>query len=193
MDKNTQVNVYNNVGQTPLTYAACYSKCALLPMLLVMRDKDLEKEKCEKFLPRQTALHIAAEHYNPKGVDWLLSYGVFVDPIDDLKNTPLHYAILNSVKSMQSLIDVGADVNKQSVQGSPLHVLAFYAGLKEDLYAVRKAEILLAAGADINALYGSSTGYKVSPLQILERRFYKSIAYDLERFLIQKGAKNIAK
>jgi hypothetical protein len=101
--------------------------------------------------------------------------------------TPLHEACANGGPEIAAyLISKGADVNarEKSLGDTPLHVVAFVAGLKSRHNdPVKIAEMLLSHGADANALNHDGE----TPLDVANRQ---ERATDITKLLISKGGKS---
>jgi ankyrin repeat protein len=76
----------------------------------------------------QTPLHLAALSLSAQSVSALLQAGAKHDVYDNDLKTPLHYAVIKSLGSVdiaRLLIESGANVNSQDKMGfSPLHLAA---------------------------------------------------------------------
>ncbi|MNU90796.1 Ankyrin repeats (3 copies) [compost metagenome] len=82
---------------------------------------------------------------------WLVEKGADLQAVDTWKNTPLHERSRSVFGNIQSLLELGADVNdKSSSIGTPLHAAA-------DLHNVENTELLLSYGADSSIV--NSTGF----------------------------------
>ena len=87
-----------------------------------------------------TPLHAAARYGSVPLIDMLLDAGARADAVDELGNTPLHFA--GTFAAAERLIQAGANVNVQNKNGvTPLHVAA-------SLLDVEQIKLLLANGAD---------------------------------------------
>jgi ankyrin repeat protein len=91
-------------------------------------------------------IHLATIHENPKFTSLLLEAGTNVNAITSLGLTPLHFIAEDSGTSIQAqtLVELGADVNYQTVKGqSPLIEACIYGNTDV-------ANYLIKAGADVN-------------------------------------------
>lgn len=86
---------------------------------------------------------------------WLIENGIDLQAVDNWKNTPLHTRSRSIFGNIQSLLELGADVNdKSSSIGTPLHAAA-------DSHNVKNTQLLLAHGADSSIV----NSYGFNPLE----------------------------
>lgn len=86
---------------------------------------------------------------------WLVEKGTDIQAVDTWKNTPLHARSRSIFGNIQSLLELGADVNdKSSSVGTPLHAAA-------DSHNVENTELLLTYGADSSIV----NSYGFNPLE----------------------------
>lgn len=100
--------------QTPLHYACLY-KCSkeIIKMLLNhqydVSDVDFEKKTC---------LHLACESNYHEIIDFLVEKGAKVSALDNYKNSPLIYALINnSVESVEKLLKHNPVLDKKNNEG----------------------------------------------------------------------------
>ena len=194
-----ELDARDKEGDTPLMYAARYNSCKLFERIMYWRKNDINVNSRQFLEWNKTALHIVAELDNPKRAQLLLDAGAEVDPISSFYDTtPLHAALLKSPELVKILVNRGADVMHKSMLHNklPLHILAHYVGCGIDDHAIEKAQILLKAGAQINALT-CNDNQCVSPL-FLVRKYSCRQTYDIEqqkkafdKFLVLQGAEAI--
>jgi ankyrin repeat protein len=83
-----------------------------------------------------------------------LSLGIDVNDKDKLDNTPLHSSIYSKSEFIKFLIEQGANVNLPNINGwTPLIMLCMteYADHNDNIDIIKKIDILLASGANLNA------------------------------------------
>ena len=100
----------------------------------------------------------AIEHNNYEVVNFLINRGANVNREHRFRRTPLHFAAGEAdTRILMRLIEAGAEVNKSNESGyTPLHLAA---------YNKEKIELLLANGANINAV----TTDGLTPLMVAAR------------------------
>jgi uncharacterized protein len=94
----------------------------------------------------------AAQRSQPAAAEWLISQGVSVNAADDVGGTALHHAATfnSSVEIVKVLLVNGADVYKTDKEHRTALVLTAYEG------NVRCAELLIAAGANVDHIVGDT-------------------------------------
>lgn len=111
----------------------------------------------------RTPLHLAALSQSVEAVAELLENGAEIDNCDDMKETPLHGAVVKCRQStdvVKLLISKGANINAKDQFGqTPLHIAAFNENS-------RLATLLIHSGADLSA----KNGAKISALASVVRR-----------------------
>jgi len=156
------VNVKNSEGLTPLHYAAFKGHKDIVELLLA-HGADVNVGGANY---NRTALEFAMQSNHMEIVQLLISKGADI--------SPLHFAIyIKDEAKAKSLIEGGADVNKRTRFGTPLHIAAG-AGLKDI------AELLIEKGADVNA----KPNWDWTPLHSAAEKGYKNIV----ELLITEGA-----
>jgi len=110
----------------------------------------------------RTALHVAAHRRHSGTIDILVAHGADVNAVSQ-NGTPLHFAAnptrmsgeftrrwdRETAETVQKLLDHGADVGAKHPQhgGTPLYEVI----RTQERYRHRTAEVLIVAGADVNA------------------------------------------
>ncbi len=151
--KGADVNAKAEDDLTPLHWAACNGKVDCLEVLLA-NAADANARTIELCTP----LHMigfskeGTEIENKRCVEMLIDAGANIDAKDKDDLTLLHYAAcIAKVDCLEVLLANGADVNARTKElVSPLHIIVFSdSGSKEE--KERCAEMLINAGADIDA------------------------------------------
>ncbi len=130
----------------PLHDAAKSGDAAMIEQLL---DHGADVDVAAEF--DRTALHLAALKGHPEVISALLAAGAEVDPLDGEGVTPLGLAMAScGLETAKTLIEHGANVNIRFHAGATmLHALPY----AENYDRHREmAEMLVAAGADVNAV-----------------------------------------
>jgi len=162
ISEDADVNVKNSQGLTPLHYAAFEGHKDIVELLLA-HGADVNVGDANY---NRTALQFAMQSNQREIVQLLVSKGADIPP--------LHFAIyIKDEAKAKSLIEGGADVNKRTPFGTPLHQAAG-AGLKD------VAELLIEKGADVNA----KPNWDWTPLHSAAEEGHK----DIVELLIAKGA-----
>lgn len=130
IDAGCNVNTRNSGGDTPLT-AACKRANAEVVRTLIAAGANVNKTGMHEFTP------IVAVFYAPKMNQTLAEHG-FVEKDNDISS--------KIVSIVQMLLDAGANLNDRDLQGRTPLMLAVMLGF------VEIAKILIAAGADVNAM-----------------------------------------
>jgi len=117
---NRVLNATDRMGRTLLMEAAIFKHYEICKMLISKGADVNAKEKARHW----TALHFAAQEYDPRITAVLLENGAEVDPQDTYGNTPLSEAVFNSRgrgEVIELLLENGADRNIKNKSGvSPL-------------------------------------------------------------------------
>ena len=132
---------HDEIGMTPLHYAAQDNKILLMKMLITCGA-----EVDANYRYGGTPLYLAAATGKKEAVKLLLSHGADINARDREGMTALFQATApNAVDMMELLISHGADVDAVDKGGyTPLHTAAL-AGAKE------AAALLISKGADVNS------------------------------------------
>ena len=108
----------------------------------------------------KTALFFAAMHSRSDVVQYLLEKGLDATATDHYKDTPLHWSInRGDTKSIELLLEHGADINAVAIAGAPLHKAVWFDQPKA-------LNLLLERGAD-HSIKGQ---YGVTPLHMAALR-----------------------
>ena len=135
-DINIDVNLKNEIGDTPL-HVACANGHSRVVDLLTKSDIDIDVNLKNEI--GDTPLHVACANGHSRVVDLLTKSDIDIDV--NLKNeigdTPLHVACANGHSRVVDLLtksDIDIDVNlKNEIGDTPLHV-ACYQGYKNKSY-----------------------------------------------------------
>lgn len=150
------VSSVDKVGNTPLHLAARHNQLEVARILIANGADVNAKSWWSAMRPGMRPLHAALLSYHHKEmVELLLSRGADVNAGDDLKATPLHYAVKDDLKfDVELLLANGAEINARDVHfATPLH----WAVASHHLDMV---ELLVGNDADVNAISG------VTPLSL---------------------------
>jgi ankyrin repeat protein len=147
------VNAKDADDYSPLHIAALHGKVNCLEVLLA-NGADVNARNNEQ----KTPIHIIG--ISPKGsnaekercAEILINAGADVDAKDEQGSTPLHNAAYyGNVDSLEVLLANGADVNARTKkQNTPLHLIGYFPEVSKE-EKERCAEMLINAGADIDA------------------------------------------
>jgi hypothetical protein len=149
------------------------SDCARIMALVETYGSSLVNFQAKK-RGGQTALHRAIFHHHVGLVHILLQNGAAVNTSEDrFRSMPLHTAASNGFAgAVDLLVHYGADVNAQSMFGSPLHLAAWY---NQTPMALK----LLKFGADITAR--NSNG--MNPRDVARSRNHDQVTQLFDRYL----------
>ncbi len=145
LEKNCDVNVVNNYGETPLHIIVSYDHADVFD-LLIKYGADINAKDNNG----ETPLNKAAIWPNNKYVEELIKYGAKVDKPCGAGCTPLMTAVLYNIrKNVRILLSYGANVNAKSNFGyTPLHCAA--SPITRRGKGIKTIELLLSHGANIN-------------------------------------------
>ncbi|MDH6371894.1 ankyrin repeat protein [Paenibacillus sp. PastF-3] len=139
------VNTENNVGLTPLGYAAHFGKEAAVQVLLDFgANVDAVSHSKLSYIPSNTALHAAIAGERDMGViQLLLNKGAQTHIFDSDGHSALHSAAFHSdnVELIRLLIEHGADVHAKIEGGESVLAIA----IQQENHNVK--EILIEKGA----------------------------------------------
>lgn len=149
LQRGAAVDGRDGFGKTPLHYAAMRGHGRAASVLL---EAGADVNAADQL--GRTPLHDAAAYDQIKVMGLLIDAKAVVDARNAAGETPLHAAMhRDRSKAATYLVEHGANVNAVDAHGqTPLHVVAM-AGPDErelDRLAATAAEVLLAAGADVN-------------------------------------------
>jgi hypothetical protein len=119
---------------------------------------------------------------------WLINKGANIEALDDYKNTPLNERSRRYNGNIISLIELGADVNKNNGKETPLHCAV-------ENHIVENVQILLDNGAKVDALVSYGYGPSSGDYTPLELALFTCRTIDIEntvkisRLLLNAGAK----
>lgn len=167
IEKMSDINAANTYGATPLMFAAEFANPGVVKMLL---SKGAEVEKKDKY--GDTALLYAVYSFKDikktdnnvyETVKLIVSGGADVKITNDIKNTPLHLALINEYnKTAAYLIEKKSEVNAANVNGmTPLMIAAEFAnpGLVKMLLS-KGAEVNMKDNSSRTALFFAVTSYR---------------------------------
>lgn len=107
------VNVKDNIGKTPLHWAAL---CGYLDVCKVLLDADADLNTRDKY--GYTPLHEAALYGRLEVCKLLIDAGADVDAKTKTDSTPLSFAASKGhLEICELLLDAGADVNAKNTEG----------------------------------------------------------------------------
>lgn len=142
------INDPDNVGRTPLFWAAAHGDLEAVTLLLKYgADSNVATTKpvigAGAPYAGKTCLHVAASRGHSQVVSLLLANGAVVDSKDVTGRTPLYDA--PSIECVELLIDHGADVHVQDLYGMSPFMNSIFNKYEFDI-----VQMLLDYGADIN-------------------------------------------
>jgi hypothetical protein len=111
---------------------------------------------------------------------WLVAQGADLEATDTWKSTALHSRARSWRGRIGVLLELGANIHAMTNLGTPLHMAA-------DAVRVENAKLLLAAGADVNALNPG----KLTPLELALQRAHNAFIpqlVQLSKLLLAAGA-----
>lgn len=136
INAGANVNIPNNLGETPLHEVAA-NGTTKLGRLLLDNGANIEGQNHLQ----QTPLHLAAAHGNQEIASLLIERGANVNKRDIKSKTPLHYAVYGDIWRMELndhlltaeiLIHAGADLQAQTNAGeTPLELAKHHVGYPE--------------------------------------------------------------
>jgi len=206
LDYGADPEAKDGEGRRPIDYSLENQRKSLVILLTeILPEEEQEKEnlfiavkncdlkKTKKLLKKvdvnirdnnyRTPIFYAVRNCKPQFIKYLISRGAKVNVYDKESLTPLIYAIMRrDTKIVKLLIQHGAKIKQEDfTEVSPLLAAV-------SLNEVEVVKILLKAGANPNevAVIEGFTGvYVITPLDIAEKKGYKSIA----KILRNHGAK----
>jgi ankyrin repeat protein len=141
--KRGSLNVVDNRGRTPLTWAVqkyCTDRLDFDPIRFLVRNgADIRDELV--FSPYNTALLVAIQHDKPDLVRWLLKKGAYPDLSRNDRLDPLPYAVSCKNRILSTLLDHGVEVNHVSDLRYPI-------GDGEDTGHFRRTALVEAVSSD---------------------------------------------
>lgn len=111
---------------------------------------------------------------------WLVEHGADLEATDSRQNTPLHTRAADWRGRIGILLELGANVHAMASAGTPLHLAAAHA-------RVEPTRLLIAAGADVNALSSSGQTPLDAALQRAHNAFLPQLV-EVTRMLLAAGA-----
>jgi len=186
LEAGADVNAQGESGNTPLHHAASWSSPAVVEALLAagadLEDRSGNLGIHEYFMPAgQTPLHWAAGAGATAVVETLLAAGADVNARDRGGSTPLieaaHWA--PTPPMLGSLLAAGAEVNARDLDRvAPLHFATM-----ADSVSVGAIELLLAAGAEVDASYKLAAWFDEDRAPVLIATEYQKNPAILARLL----------
>lgn len=148
LDKGVSVDKTDSRGRTPLYWAALQGSKEIAEYLI---SRGAQINKGASWKSDSTPLHVAAQKGHTDIVELLLNKGANVNAANRVRKTPLHLAAWDICpETVEYLLKKGADVNVRDNRGyTPLHVENIFIEDKHNYKRV--VEILIGAGADVNA------------------------------------------
>lgn len=126
----------------------------------------------------KTPLHLAAGGNHVEVAEVLIRHGVDVNAEDGSGSTPLHDAVGHSAVVIELLLAYGAEVDPVNRDGhTPLQILVMQCRNRA-IDLMERAEMLVAAGADVNAGWNARLG---GNLQTARNNRCEGLARFLER------------
>src|SRR5690606_9476782 len=159
---------------------------------IYIKEKNLEKlkeeiHKCPEILNHVrkgdgTLLHLAAYEGNPEIIQYLVSLGMDINKIVE-NFSPLKEAVLNNRKeNVIKLIELGAELHSEKSLINPL-----FTAINQGNHEI--ARILIDAGIDLTATYGSKKDDWWDALSYARYRGQTIIAKMIEKKLTEQGIK----
>lgn len=103
-----------NTKRNPLHFACLYKSSKEIIKMLLNHQYTAEDEDAEK----KTCLHLACESNYHDIIDFLIDKGAQVSALDNLKNTPLVYALTNNnVDSVKAILAHNPNIDKKNAEG----------------------------------------------------------------------------
>ncbi|MHC9538523.1 MAG: ankyrin repeat domain-containing protein [Vulcanimicrobiota bacterium] len=199
LDKGTDVNGMNSIGNSPLDDAVSYGNRDIAK-LLISRGADVNmKGELDR-----TPLYNAVINKNTEMIEYLVSKGADINAGDRDGRTPLDYAFIYSRDLSKTLEALGVDVKARTSRGE---TALFFADERKD------AEYLIEKGIGVKikdnegrtALHGSGANRNIDVARVLVRHgadlnakdnngetpLHAAVYYrndDLVQYLLEKGA-----
>jgi ankyrin repeat protein len=176
LDVDADVNVTDELGETPLHIAAVRGYLQAASMLIA-KGANVNAGDVRGLTP----IHAAAWAGNNEIVEMLIDKGADINARDEDSVTPLHAAALaGRNETVALLIARGANVNVKNDEGmTPLHAAAL-AGDRETV------ALLIAKGANVNARNKDG----ITPLQTASQKGDSDIVQLLRRHMHQERKDN---
>jgi len=154
--KGADVNGADAKGRTTLYWAALIGSKDIAEYLI---SEGAQIDKGASWKDNNTPLHVASEKGHTDVVALLLDKGANVNCVNRVRQTPLHLAAWRgNSKTVNYLLSYGADTNVKDKRGhTPLHVEDIDRRAGSDY--TKRVELLIAAGADVNARADVPEGY----------------------------------
>ena len=148
IDDGADVNVSDDIGRTPLIYAATFNPDPEVVRVLIEAGADVNAQIEDVWSPEDgtTALMAAMTRSAPEVIRALVGAGADVNARNRLGWTPLLLAagsVNSNPETIRTLIDAGAYLNAVSMEGSSVLMLAAERASDPEIIT-----ILLSSGAD---------------------------------------------
>jgi ankyrin repeat protein len=152
IEKGADVNVRDDDGYTPLSYAAMIGDFSKVQILLAHNANPKIDGKNDA-TPMHLSVALGPSAQSPQIIRALISHGADIEARDKIGRTPLYIAVehhhasaeIRDIETVDALLSLKADINAKANRGwTPLHVAVWHGD-------VGMARYLIAHGADVHA------------------------------------------